>query len=140
MPTASTLLFRWDATYSVNVAILDTQHRTLVSMINQLHQAMGEGVGKDKLGQILSDLINYTRDHFATEERLMQMHAYPDFLAHKSEHERLTEKVMDLQRRFRSNEAGLSIEVMEFLRDWLVKHIMGCDKKYSPFLNAKGVR
>jgi len=140
MAVASGVLFTWEDSFSVNIGVIDMQHKKLVSMVNELHQAMVEGSGKDKLGQILSDLINYTRDHFATEERLMQMHAYPDFLAHKSEHERLTEKVMDLQRRFRSNEAGLSIEVMEFLRDWLVKHIMGCDKKYSPFLNAKGVR
>jgi len=140
MPTASTLLFRWDAAYSVNIAILDTQHRNLVNMINELHQAMGEGSGKDKLAQILSDLVKYTQGHFATEERLMQSHGYPDFPAHKAEHDRLTGTVMDFQRRFLSNEAGLSIEVMEFLRDWLVKHIMGSDKEYSPFLNAQGVR
>ena len=140
MPAASTVLFRWDATYSVNIAIVDTQHKNLVSMVNELHQAMGEGSGKDKLGPILSDLVKYTQAHFATEERLMQSHGYPDFLAHKAEHDCLTRTVMDFQRRFLSNEVGLTLEVMEFLRDWLVKHILGSDKKYSPFLNAKGVR
>ena len=69
----------------------------------------------------------------------MQTHAYPDFLAHKSEHDHLTERVMDLQRGFRSNEVRLTIEAMEFLKDWLRHHILGSDKKYSPFLNTKGV-
>jgi hemerythrin len=52
----------------------------------------------------------------------------------------LTATVVDLQRRFVANEVGLTLEVMEFLKDWLNKHSMGSDKKYSPFLNARGVR
>ncbi|SPE29474.1 Hemerythrin-like metal-binding protein [Acidobacteriia bacterium SbA2] len=140
MLAAKDVLFHWDSTYSVNIGILDTQHKTLVAMVNDLHQAMTEGSGKDKLRGILSNLVKYTQAHFATEERLMQSHGYPDFLAHKSQHEDLTNTVLDLQSRFLSNQVGLSIEVMEFLKDWLVKHILGSDKKYTPFLNAKGVR
>jgi hemerythrin len=140
MPTAHAVLFHWDSTYSVNVGVLDAQHKTLVTMINELHGAMTERTGKDKLGGILSNLIKYTQAHFASEERLMQSHGYPDFPAHKSEHENLTKTVLDLQRRFLANQTGMSIEVMEFLRDWLSNHILGSDKKYGPFLNAKGVR
>jgi len=33
----------------------------------------------------------------------------------------------------------MSVEVMEFLKDWLEKHILGTDRKYGPFLNDKGV-
>ena len=140
MAVAGCVLFTWEDSFSVNIGVIDMQHKKLVSMVNDLHQAMMEGSGKDKLGSILSNLVGYTRGHFTTEERLMRTHAYPDFLAHKSEHEHLTRTVMDFQRRFLSNEVGLSVEVMEFLRDWLVKHILGSDKKYSPFLIAKGVR
>ena len=139
MAVASAVLFTWDDSFSVNIGLIDMQHKKLVSMVNELHQAMVEGSGKERLGNILSKLIGYTREHFTTEERLMQAHAYPDFLAHKSQHEHLTKTVVDLQRRFGSNEVGLTIEVMEFLKDWLHDHILGSDKKYSPFLNAKGV-
>lgn len=139
MAAASGGLFTWDNSFSVNIGVIDMQHKKLVSMVNELQQAMVEGSGKGKLGIILSNLVGYTRGHFRTEERLMQTHAYPDFLAHKSEHDHLTETVMDIQCRFRSNETGLTIEVMEFLKDWLRNHILGSDKKYSPFLNAKGV-
>ena len=139
MAGASGGLFHWDDSFRVNIGVIDMQHQKLVSMVNELHQAMVQGSGKDKLGDTLSKLINYTRDHFATEERIMHSHAYPDFLAHKSEHEHLTATVLDFQRRFLSNEVGLTIGVMDFLKDWLRNHILGSDKRYSPFLNAKGV-
>jgi len=139
MAVASGGLLTWEDSFSVNIGVIDMQHKKLVSMVNELHQAMVEGSGKDKLGGILSNLVGYTRGHFTTEEKLMRTHSYPDFLAHKSEHDHLTEKVMDFQRGFRSNEVGLTIEVMEFLKDWLRNHILGFDKRYSPFLNAKGV-
>lgn len=140
MATESGLLFAWDDSFSVNIGVVDTQHKNLVTLVNQLHQAMAKGSGKNKLGEVLSNLIKYTQGHFATEERLMQAHGYPDYSAHQAEHEKLTATVLTLQRRFQANEVGLSPEVMEFLMDWLRGHILGSDKKYSPFLNAKGVR
>ena len=100
MPTASPALFPWEAVYSVNIQVLDTQHKNLVNTLNELHGAMVEGSGKEKLGQILSNLIKYTQQHFATEEWLMQAHGYPDFQAHKSQHESLTGTVMEFLRRF----------------------------------------
>jgi hemerythrin len=111
-----------------------------VKIINELHQAMIGGHGKDQLGKILSSLVSYTQAHFKTEENLMESHGYPEYTIHKAEHDRLTRTVLDFQSNFQKNEVGLTIEVMDFLKDWLSKHIMGIDKKYTPFLNSKGVR
>jgi hemerythrin len=139
MATTTALLFPWSDTYSVKIGVIDMQHKGLVNYLNELHQGMSEGRGKDVLGKILSQLVKYTQLHFTTEERLMQTHGYPDYLAHKAEHEGLTKTVLDFQHKFESNEVGLTVDVMNFLKDWLTKHIQGSDKKYGPFLNAKGV-
>ena len=139
MVTTPPLLFPWSEIYSVKIGIVDTQHENLVNILNELHQAMVGGHGKDKLGQVLSNLIEYAQVHFATEEKLMQSHGYTDFPAHKAEHDQLTGTVLEYRRKFLSNEIGLTVEVMDFLKDWLRKHILGSDKKYGPFLNAKGV-
>ena len=139
MATTHALLFPWSSTYSVKIGIVDVQHKNLVSIVNELHQAMVGGHGKDTLRSILANLIKYTQEHFAMEERLMQSHNYPDYSAHKTEHDRLSGTVLDFQRKFQANEIGLTIEVMSFLKDWLTKHILGSDKRYSPFLNSKGV-
>lgn len=140
MPTATAQLFPWTDAYSVKIGIIDAQHKNLVGIVNELHQAMVSGHGKDQLGKILSSLIKYTQIHFKTEESLMESHKYPEYAAHKSEHQRLTTTVLDFQAKFQKSEVGLTIEVMNFLKDWLQKHIKESDKRYTPFLNSQGVR
>lgn len=140
MAIATTQLFPWSDTYSVKIGIIDAQHKNLVNIINELHQAMTTGHGKEELGTILSTLIKYTQVHFKTEERFMESHQYPEYVQHKSEHDQLTQTVLDFQGKFQRNELGVTIEVMGFLKDWLINHILGSDKKYAPFLNARGVR
>jgi hemerythrin len=140
MATATGLLFPWKETYSVQIGIVDMQHKNLVNIVNELHQAMVAGQGKQELGKILSGLIKYTQIHLKTEENIMELHRYPEYIHHKREHEQLTQTVLDFQSKFQNNEVGLTIDVMDFLKTWLSNHILGSDKKYTPFLNAKGVR
>ena len=134
-----TELFPWKETYKVNVKELDGHHQELVRQVNILHTAMVTGKGKETLGQILSKLLGYTSYHFAKEEELMTTTGYPDLAAHKLQHQELTGGVSEFQQEFMAGRAALSIEVMDFLKAWLVGHILGADKKYGPFLNSKGV-
>jgi hemerythrin-like metal-binding protein len=139
MATATVLLFPWSNTYSVHIGIIDMQHKNLVNIVNDLHQAMVAGYGKQKLGKILSHLVEYTQGHFKTEEHFMESQNYPEYAVHKAEHDHLTKTVLDFQDKFQKNEIGLTVEVMDFLKNWLGQHILGSDKKYAPFLNAHGV-
>ena len=65
---------------------------------------------------------------------------YPDAPAHKKAHRDLVEKVLAFEAGLKSGRAKVTMEIMRFLKDWLVGHIMGTDKRYGPFLNSKGVR
>jgi hemerythrin len=140
MATATAPFVTWNDSWVIGVQEIDAQHKNLVSILNQLHQAMSLGHGKDVLGGILNSLIGYTKAHFAAEEKLMQQNRYPDIVAHKKEHELLTAKVVDFQRNFDAGRIGVGVEVMQFLSGWLQGHIRGTDKKYVPFLHASGVR
>jgi hemerythrin len=133
-------LMEWDKKMSVGVNLLDTDHQKLVKMLNDLYGAMMEGHGKESLGKILDELAAYTKIHFAHEENFFAQTNYPDAAAHKKEHDELTRQVLEVQRKYKAGATGtLSIEVMNFLKEWLLKHIMGCDKKYGPHLNSKGI-
>jgi hemerythrin-like metal-binding protein len=130
----------WKPEYSVNINVIDMQHKKLVDLLNQIHEASRVGKGKEALAKILDDLVTYTKVHFTTEEDFMRKHSYAGYAQHKAEHDRLTQKVMEFQVEFKSGRVALSIEVMQFLKDWLTGHIIGVDKQYTPFLNSKGVR
>ncbi|WP_298439447.1 bacteriohemerythrin [Geobacter sp.] len=132
-------LITWNDSLSVKVKQFDDQHKKLVDMVNQLFDAMKGGKGSQVLGDILRQLIAYTQTHFAAEERLMKQYAYPDYEAHKKEHNALVMQVLDLQKQFQEGKPVLTQNVMTFLRDWLSRHIQGDDRKYGVFFNGKGV-
>jgi len=129
----------WSDNLSVNIKELDEQHKKLLALINELHEAMKSGRGKEVTEKTLGGLIQYVGTHFSTEERLMEKHSYPGFLAHKGEHAKLTKQATDIQSQFLQGKAVVNVELMNFLKSWLQNHILGTDKKYTSFLNAKGV-
>jgi hemerythrin len=108
-------------------------------MVNLLHDSMKSGTGKEALGAIIGGLVSYTESHFADEEQLMEKHSYPGMQEHKFEHEKLVKQVQDLHKQFKSGQTILTLGVMMFLKDWLIKHIQGDDKKFGAFLNSQGV-
>ncbi len=130
----------WSNEMSVGVAVIDEDHKKLVAMVNELHDGMLAGHAKDALGHVLDRLIKYTQFHFAREEEMFAKTGYADSSAHKKEHADLVKSVVELQTRFKTaSSSTLSMEVMSFLRNWLVNHIQGSDKKYGPHLNSKGI-
>jgi hemerythrin len=133
-------LMEWSDKLSVGVAQFDAEHRRLVGMVNDLFDAVQAGKGKEALGGILEELIAYTETHFANEEEIMREHGYDEVDGHKSEHELLTRQVHEIRRKYMAGaSATLSMEVMNFLKNWLIKHIQGTDRKYSRFMNQHGM-
>ncbi|MBF0538077.1 MAG: hemerythrin family protein [Nitrospirae bacterium] len=129
----------WSAKLAVNVSEIDKQHKKLVDIVNELYAAMQAGKGAAVMGKVLSELITYTKDHFAYEEKLMLQHKYNDMTKHKTEHDKLTKQVLDLQKQFADGKMVVTIEVMNFLKKWLGEHILDKDKLFAAFLNQKGI-
>lgn len=133
-------LINWDESLSVNVEEIDLQHKGLIAMINELNDAMRTGKGKEVTGKTVNNLIKYTVTHFKTEEDLFAKFNYPDAEKHKKEHAAFVKKVLEFKDGLEKGKLTLTMEVMSFLSDWLTRHIMGTDKKYTEFLNDKGVK
>lgn len=129
---------KWDPIYSVEIPSIDNQHKKLIQMISDLNTAMSQGKGKDAVGGIINQLISYTKDHFQHEENLFKKHGYADTINHLKEHENFVKKVGDFKVGYESGKIMLTMEVMNFLKDWLRHHILEVDKKYMPFLKSKG--
>lgn len=132
-------LIQWNDSIKINVRVFDNQHKKLVALINKLHKAMKTGRTANSVKQILSELVEYTQTHFKAEEDAMRKHGYPDLAVQEKEHKALIEQVAAAQNKIASGNAMLSMEIMDFLKAWLVNHIQGEDKKYGKFFAEIGV-
>jgi hemerythrin len=129
----------WKPEFSVNIKVIDDQHKALIDTINTLYDAMSEGRGGTVLSQIFNNLAEYTSDHFATEENIMVRFSYPDYEEHASEHSICAAKVSEFKRRYDKGEYSMSIELVTFLVNWLHKHLLEMDQKYKAFFKEKEI-
>ncbi len=134
-------LIEWSDDLKLGIPSLDKDHQVLVRMLNDLADAVAQSKSQGVLEKVLAGLLNYTKTHFAREERHFDQHGYPDEAAHKREHAALTEKAFAVQAKLQDGNASvLGMEVLTFLKDWLVNHIQGSDARYAPFLIERGVK
>jgi hemerythrin len=130
----------WTDKLSVGVKSIDEQHTVLFETINDLHAAMMKGQARSVIGDLLSGLLVYTRDHFSAEEEMLDSAQYPGLHQHKILHRLLTEQVEDFVARQKRGEITLSQDVSSFLSEWLTTHIQNEDQQYGPWMNDHGVR
>lgn len=131
--------FKWSADYSVNVTTLDEQHKELIAILNRLFIAVSKLEGANAISGTLDSLMNYTEKHFAHEESLMHQAKYPDFDAHKTEHQRLLAQLDQFRKKHQSEEKPVYFEMLGFLKAWLKDHILCVDKKYYPAMQRSGL-
>jgi hemerythrin-like metal-binding protein len=130
----------WSDKLSVGVKSLDDQHTVLIETLNELHAAMMKGQARAVAGKLLHTLVDYTRDHFAAEEAMMEVAKYPALPVHRLKHKELTKQVEEYVARFEKGDITLSVQLLDFLSNWLTTHIQGDDQKYGPCLNECGIR
>ena len=123
--------------YLVGCAQIDEQHKELFSIFNQLLTYFQTPQGEVVLHQTFKNLLEYTRYHFSTEEQLMVIHGYPDFEAHKKEHEAIRKKVLKFDQYRSNDDLKLFDEAVQFLINWLSHHIFQVDKRLGKFLEGK---
>lgn len=130
-------LIYWKPDYSVGNKTMDDQHKVLLGMLNELFDHMAKGTGPDQLEKTFDQMTKYARSHFLEEETLMARYGYKDIEQHKREHQVFTARISELRFKFMSGNKTMAIEVVNFLKEWLLKHICGTDQKYSSILKDK---
>ena len=120
--------FDWKDSMSVGHQMIDRDHKMLIQYVNEMHAAMMAGKGKDIVGAILNRLVAYTKDHFGREEIVWKSGRYADFDQHKKQHTDLLATVAEFKVKYDKGTVALSVDVMNFLRNWLTNHILISDK------------
>ncbi|MFO0551830.1 MAG: bacteriohemerythrin [Polyangiaceae bacterium] len=132
-------IMEWSDALSVRIPSIDGQHRVLFDMLNQFHQANINDSREVVVHELLDELVEYTKIHFAFEETLLDEYGYPELAQHKLAHHRLADQVARYVDAFGENRhSGLGSDLYLFLRMWLNGHIRGSDRRYSAHLLRHG--
>ena len=134
-------MLQWKEEYEVGVAEIDEQHQKLIDIANRVYELMRNELALDKYDQIveiLQELKEYTVYHFHFEEGLMQKARYKKRFSHKILHQNFLAQVeaVDLSAVDENQDAYL-VQIMDFIANWLIEHIIGEDKKVGQSVRAQ---
>lgn len=128
-------IVEWEEKYLLGVEQFDAHHKHLVGLLNKVYEMfLLNDVAEGKLQEILDSLAEYANYHFDQEESWMCEVGYPRLEEHILEHKRFIYKLYELNRQFKEDTSYLTLEIVSFLRRWLLEHIMSADAKYSVFI------
>ncbi|MCS6970708.1 MAG: bacteriohemerythrin [Planctomycetes bacterium] len=130
----------WKPEYATGIGTVDAQHQELFARVGALHTAMMSGAGRQRIGELLDFLADYTVKHFADEERLMERAGYAELPQHRQLHQDLVQRVQALRQRLQRGETLNTAEVSDFLSAWLRHHILRADHAYAPAVKAAGLQ
>lgn len=132
----------WSDALLTGVPEIDEQHKILVHTLNEASEKLGHGAGLDDYEAITCQLLSYALYHFDTEEALMQEYGYAqsdaqDSHRHQAEHRGLTQQVMAVRDDLKAGILTPPDQLLTFLNDWLLGHIMLTDKRLTAFILAR---
>ena len=117
--------------YRTGIESIDVEHEKLFEIANRIYETLMDEFIPDKydyIVQILNELSEYAATHFRNEEEYMMSIRYKKLISQKAEHQEFTEKMesYDLSK-VDENQKGVILELLDFLSDWLVRHILESD-------------
>lgn len=122
-------LFQWGPEYQLGVAAMDDQHRGLIGTMNELYTQFRTSAPHAIQIATFDRLFGLAVAHFAAEEAHMAAVGFPGLVVHKRIHEDLLTKLRSTRQDVATK--PLTAPVFDFLKMWLVGHILGLDMKYA---------
>ncbi|HTX92148.1 MAG TPA: bacteriohemerythrin [Anaerolineales bacterium] len=127
----------WDQSLSVGIEEIDQQHKQLVKMLNQLIELDGVTVASETISDTLTRMTEYADYHFTSEEQYMEQIQYPEFESHKKQHIEFMRKTAELSMGTMEYKESIPADLLTYLKDWLINHIMESDMKIKSYLQAQ---
>ena len=133
-PQPETPFFEWSSRdHSVGVPAFDREHEHLAGIVSKVHAALKRKPDRARALELLDELIQETRNHFAHEEQALEAAGFEGLEEHAEEHSALLEEIRDMTRQFKAGSLS-ALSLPTFLRNWLIPHVQGSDRKYAAVL------
>jgi hemerythrin len=125
---------QWREQLSVGNDLIDSDHRILIDIVNKADSSL-QAMSRAGLLTALEELDKYSRVHFTLEERVAQAVGFPDLGQLHTSHILLMETLnrisQDIGEQWDQTAAD---QLGQFLRDWLVNHVIKEDMLLKPYL------
>jgi hemerythrin-like metal-binding protein len=130
----------WNEKWSIGIEEIDSQHKKLFELLNSYYKNLVDskttGVTNDVIKDTINHLVDYTTYHFVEEEKLMNSIQGVDFSEHFAEHQDFCSKIATFKvKMFLGN--NVSFELFNFIKNWLINHILASDQQISKVLQRK---
>ncbi len=129
----------WTPNLSVGIDEIDEQHKMWFEKAEKLFEAGKAHQAKEYIGELLNFLDEYTKKHFADEEKYMLSINYPEYAAQKVAHEDFIKRLAKLRSDYDASGGSLLVilNANQIVVDWLINHISNMDKKIGQFVANK---
>ena len=126
----------WENRFSVGVPLIDSQHKHLIAVTNELHKAcrFSDDSAKEQFKKTVHDAVAYVKHHFSTEEQVMDKTGFPESAEHKKHHAEFVQEVLKNVKAFENGKQFVPNQFVRFLRDWILSHVAIVDSKMGSFL------
>ncbi|MCU7837550.1 MAG: hemerythrin family protein [gamma proteobacterium symbiont of Taylorina sp.] len=127
----------WTEQLSVGNDAIDKDHQKIINLINTLIDYHNSSILSPNISDILYEIISYANHHLDFEETLLDELGYPELSLHKEQHKKYRESTIKITIEVSNIDDDVPDELLEFLKNWWVSHILEEDMKYKPFLQNK---
>jgi hemerythrin len=132
--TKTDLKIEWDPDFSVDVEEIDVHQKKMFDLFNELIELKHKKADPKVIANLVSDINDYGKLYFTTEEKILKERQYPDRDTHARGHRRFIRNAISLRREIVEDVDNLTMDSILSLRDWLIEHIQTSDVLYVPFL------
>ena len=129
-------IIEWRDEYNLKVEFIDDPRRKLVEMVNGLQAALPDGVLNRENVSVLASLVEFARNHFEEEEKLLRRIEYVDFNKHKGSHADIRQQIVKLLVDVKQGKQLALSELLGHLKDGLIEHLTVEDKKIGQALTS----
>ncbi|MDR1747899.1 MAG: bacteriohemerythrin [Spirochaetaceae bacterium] len=132
----------WSNTYSVGIKVIDNQHKGLLDLVNDLfnHATGNEIEERAYFTEVIQHVVQYVKEHFSTEEKIMIAAQFPGYAEHKKAHDAFVLEVIKSAKEFEAGKRLVLAKLAHFLKDWILAHIGVMDTQYAEYFRKIATR
>ena len=126
----------WNPMLYLGVPLIDKQHEKMIQLVNNLYSAClqkNESAGHN-IAETINEAVNFLKYHLVTEEKMMLLLEYPEYMSQKKEHEGFIMEILNQINSLTDKNQRFPNRFFHLLKEWLMLHIIVCDKKFTEYL------